>query len=1144
MDFVAESNVCGQTVLRLVSRGNAIIAELLRLSEHIPGVFRLQDKQTQKKYGDVLFDFRYLKSQELLEHKIESSAELLDLDGEFKDNHMDILKRFYVLFESIYKYVKDFCQYVDDLEEGVFIQHTLEGILLNNDGKQLLAEALYLFGVMLVLLDEFIEGPVRERMLISYLRYKGHQEEPLLDEVCKLCKSTGYIKGGKRPLKYPEEYFRRIPIRKGVVSMVVGRLRSDDIYNQISAYPLPDHRSTALSTQACMLYVILYFVPEILNDQQAVMREIVDKHFPDNWVISYYLGYTVDLSVAWEPYRAAKAALNNTIQLHNVTNLKQNYWSSVDGVMKKLKQYLTEGVLVEEFILDNVNKLLASVREANVTMRWLMLHRNTQDKKLNLIVNQDISADKILVLILNTAQFEFVLGNHFKALLAAKQVRWEAHKKECSERMNEMGEYFTGEKALTRVKRNETLMKWFKDIAQKIDSLDYSDYVLAGRKISQLIQALEQVEEFHQIESSVQVRQFLIDTRGLLNQMLRIVNIKEEILVTMSIVGDMAYGWQIINDYVYLMQERIKRDPSSVLKLRATFLKLSSILQLPLVRINQAASPDLFSVSEYYSGELVGFVRKVLEIVPKSMFQILAQIIELQTSKIRELPTKVEKEKLQEFAQLDQRYVLAKKTHAISLFTEGILAMETTLVGIVKVDPKQLLEDGIRKELVRQIATALDKVIRFKTSGKLEEFNARLLQLSSLLDGVKRSFQYISDYINIYGLKIWQEEFSRIINYNVEQECNSFLKKKVFDWQSMFQSVAIPIPRFPPSDETSVNFIGRLARELLALTDISKTIYVDQMSGWYDKDGREIVGIQTFELLQSSVGVFGVSGLDKLLCFMIVKELQQFVTLLRRETSKDMKDFISAFHAQVSPLATIPTNTQKLYTAAVTKCAKLQQLFLDVTTNVGQMQLLRRQIANSLNFSCKLDSNILYCAEDVFNKALIKDIQEHYLNPNTKPYPAEENPLLSELSAYLETAGINDPFSKIYIATAPIDHLACYLFLFVLSQMQKFQYNNQLSVLMHKKDKRAYDGAPFVVGIITLLKQFHNSTSSKFLAYLGQYIRGFVNISLQRDSKLVDQPEEAVNVMLFLEDYLKFSSLDRVAIEGYVPSYIFDHFTH
>ena len=54
--------------------------------------------------------------------------------------------------------------------------------------------------------------------------------------------------------------------------------------SQISAYPLPEHRSTALATQASMLYVILFFAPDILQNQQAKMREIVDKHFPDNWV--------------------------------------------------------------------------------------------------------------------------------------------------------------------------------------------------------------------------------------------------------------------------------------------------------------------------------------------------------------------------------------------------------------------------------------------------------------------------------------------------------------------------------------------------------------------------------------------------------------------------------------------------------------------------------------------------------------------------------------------------------------------------------------------------------------------------------------------------------------------------------------------
>lgn len=55
----------------------------------------------------------------------------------------------------------------------------------------------------------------------------------------------------------------------------------------------------------------------------------------------------------------------------------------------------------------------------------------------------------------------------------------------------------------------------------------------------------------------------------------------------------------------------------------------------------------------------------------------------------------------------------------------------------------------------------------------------KLKEMAATMDGFHRSFEYIQDYVNIYGLKIWQEEVSRIINYNVEQECNNFLRTKV-----------------------------------------------------------------------------------------------------------------------------------------------------------------------------------------------------------------------------------------------------------------------------------------------------------------------------------------------------------------------------
>lgn len=39
------------------------------------------------------------------------------------------------------------------------------------------------------------------------------------------------------------------------------------------------------------------------------------------------------------------------------------------------------------------------------------------------------------------------------------------------------------------------------------------------------------------------------------------------------------------------------------------------------------------------------------------------------------------------------------------------------------------------------------------------------------MDGFGRSVEYIQDYVDMAGLKMWQEELGRIVNCNIEQEC-------------------------------------------------------------------------------------------------------------------------------------------------------------------------------------------------------------------------------------------------------------------------------------------------------------------------------------------------------------------------------------
>lgn len=240
------------------------------------------------KYAPVLFDFRYLKTPEMFDKQINTSAELGDVDDEFYASHEELLSRFYALFENVYRYIVDYNKYLGDLMEGFYIQHTLADVLLDTDGKQLMCEALYLLGVMLLTMDTKVPGPVRERLIVAHYRHKGESVTVPIVELAKLCRDTGFRPGeaaSKRPVGYPEEYFRRFPIPKEVVAMVLARLRSDDVYHQLRVYPAPEHQSFALSQQASVLYVCLFFSPRTLAEEKKEMREIVDKHFSDNWVV-------------------------------------------------------------------------------------------------------------------------------------------------------------------------------------------------------------------------------------------------------------------------------------------------------------------------------------------------------------------------------------------------------------------------------------------------------------------------------------------------------------------------------------------------------------------------------------------------------------------------------------------------------------------------------------------------------------------------------------------------------------------------------------------------------------------------------------------------------------------------------------------
>lgn len=644
---------------------------------------------------------------EALEKKIENDEHLSELDEFIRESYSKILLRFYLAFESVYEYGANLNSFVNDLNEGVYIQTTLDSIFQDEEGRQLICESLYLYAVMLIVLDVFIPGEVRERLLIGYYRYHSQNSDSSIDDVCKFCRSTGYnpqntattithFQPSCSSAGYPENFFERIPIDPNFVSNVIETLKSEDIYHQMQKFPSPEHRTIALSAQSSMLFACLYFQPDTLINQHSRMREICDKFYYNNWIISIYMGLTVNLFDAWDGYKAAKGALTKILEPQMIKEITIKNQQTLKRMIESTRGLLKEGVLKEDFLLKNLDKIIKVIRECNFCLRWFFLNSSnvpyTKKSKYycDLVRNTpNFNISDQYDLIVNLSQLELVVKEIAKDLLDNKEQKWNKFKDDVKEKLSELKLFFGEASLVLKVEKNEKLQSWFEDISKEVDTLELKNKPrMVEKKLAQMIEAFSEVQEYH--TSYAHAKQRNDEVISIFNSMIHLLHIKDTILVDLQAIGDFSYAWYLIEDFTPFIHASLKKTPNVLIKLRALFIKLSTVLEIPLMRINQFGGAEEFvSITCYYSNELVKYVRKIVQIIPHSIFNLLKSIIELQTNHLKELPERLEKDKVKEFAQLPVRQEIAKLTFNISIFTDGIMAMEKTLgeffwIGFVK----------------------------------------------------------------------------------------------------------------------------------------------------------------------------------------------------------------------------------------------------------------------------------------------------------------------------------------------------------------------------------------------------------------------------------------------------------------------------
>ena len=206
---------CKEELLGLVERGSAVICEILRLKDYIPEPF--WNKAEEKNYKDIIFDYTLLKGNNYtkFDDKLKSDEELSEKDENFQINHNDVISRFFSLFLSIYQYIEDWKTFIKQVNRGKLVQHTIDTILSNKNIRPLFCESVFSIGIMLLLVDKLIPGPIREKLIISYYRYNGKATIAHFNEIFKLFERTGYLPIGPlteekeevKPKKYPVDYY-------------------------------------------------------------------------------------------------------------------------------------------------------------------------------------------------------------------------------------------------------------------------------------------------------------------------------------------------------------------------------------------------------------------------------------------------------------------------------------------------------------------------------------------------------------------------------------------------------------------------------------------------------------------------------------------------------------------------------------------------------------------------------------------------------------------------------------------------------------------------------------------------------------------------------------------------------------------------
>uniref|UniRef100_A0A7E5A2D2 DUF2428 domain-containing protein n=1 Tax=Panagrellus redivivus TaxID=6233 RepID=A0A7E5A2D2_PANRE len=817
--------------------GNCLIAEVHRLWQKTPVDFV---NPAASRFSRLLTDFTYFENQQKFEAAIEESDDIRLLEDDFYGAFNPFLRGFHKLVDEICGFLLDLVDYSERCQAC----HNLldrNSIKLNS----LKCEVLYLAGVVLLLLDSKFPGAVKERIFVAYYRSSVDLRSKHFELLVSLL---------RRRAEGFESCLSSVRIHRRFVEHVVTFLKNYTISSGAELDVFTTDR------QAAVLYVALYFHPDMLHSQSATMRQVVDKYFHDRWILPLHFELSANLIEKWAPFDAARTVLSAALDKVAIGKKALDLGTALRNIV------LPSGLLA----VDQIGEYGRLVFELNASLRWLLLHsaKASTDSKVNLpqIVQ---TASRFSTEALFT---EFVKSAHFEHKFRQSCAFLVAHKEEeCARLKQRIGVLFDqivqllGNDLFESQSWNERLSAWMIKIRDYIASID----VLATESpqiLEHLIGKVEEVADQHDAENKI-----LCEYLGLvlsdLKKLWNITLIDAEFLSKFDETRDACFVWDLLPSWSTLLERLLQKDATGV---KFVFLKLSNSIVNALADIAKPFSDSANVLSEFYHRKLEFHLRQIIQTIPRSIFTQMDVLHPLfSTSKA----VHVDKIHLKQFAALDRRRQLAQKTYEITKLSLGISSMGLNRLGPIRIYPKKLLFDGLKQELRLKLTQLLGEDLAAPNV-------LRILSLQTQkIATFREAFLFVCEHIGFDGVVLWQSELEAVWNKALAiQKSNLKAKQEQPDSPPVTHAKGVVVPPKP--------ILGQVIQTMVQQTNPRSTIYYNMRDEWLSLDCRRLeFSADFFTAVERWLPAMANIGLRRLVVFSIHRHMQTFIAELTASSS-------------------------------------------------------------------------------------------------------------------------------------------------------------------------------------------------------------------------------------------------------------------